>query len=179
MKSKFRAIIFFILTCPISYSQSNSELGFFPKNSDTFTKVCEGAYISEDEFVSAAHCLALLNALYFDFEINPSVKDGDSFYPVLDFSVSSLFRSRLDQGIHDDLALVKTTPKKDRQTYSITPHKSPTPEIIVSTPHFKNESGRVLFNKEEEIIGVLSRKCKDGGSVFSSVSLEDLEDLRL
>lgn len=170
MKSKF-----IVLIIGIVFSVKGAELGFISKGS--FTKVCEGAYISHDRFVTAAHCLATLNALFFDFEIEPSVKDGDEFYPVLNFWVSKKFRDRLDEGIHDDLALVETPTLETREFLNVSTKKNLPPEIIVSTPHFKNESGRALLDKDGSIWGVLSRRYKHGGSVYTTVTEEILDSL--
>ena len=152
-------------------------LGFIPTFSSNFVKVCEGSYITNNKYLTAAHCLALLNALYFDTNIQPVVKDGEDIYPILDFSISDRFRSRLDQNIHDDVAIITTDSKENRQFLEISQKSLTTPELIISTPHFKSESGKVLLDKEGRICGVLSRKYSQGGSIYTAINKDIINEI--
>lgn len=176
MAKKYGLLIAIITTYNI-FSANCAVLGFLPKDSDKFVKVCEGAYINSYDYVTAAHCLALLNALYFDANVIPVVKDGDDTYPVLDFTISNKFRTRLDQNIHDDLAIVVTDSKEDRHFIEVSKKSQTTPELILSLPHFKSESGRVLLDKNGHISGVLSRKYSEGGSVYTAINVDIINEL--
>lgn len=176
MTKKYRVIIA-IITTFFSYTSQCADLGFTPVGTNRFIKVCEGAYISNNQYVTAAHCLALLNALYFDVNISPSVEDGNEIYTILDFNISNKFRTRLDQNVHDDLAIVITENKENRQFLEVSNKPITTPELILSTPHFKSESGRVLLNKDGHIHGVLSRKYSKGGSVYTAINVDIINEL--
>jgi hypothetical protein len=172
--SKLKVIIIFITL--YGYAQG-ADLGFLAKQTSEYTKVCEGAYVSENHFITAAHCIALLNALYFDNEIIPVVNEDNEFYPLVDCRVSSKFRTRLEENIHDDLAIAITEPRENRVFLNVSKTNYFSPEIIVSLPKQKNESGQVMLDKEGNVYGVLSRKYRHGGSVYTFVNEEILMDL--
>lgn len=90
----------------------------------------------------------------------------DNAYPITAYKVTTRFRSRLAEGLHDDVAVIRS----DYESLDFLKIASESSDnFVIEQEYSSGQSGSSLLNSDNEIIGVLSR-TNQLGSVFSGVS---------